>query len=167
MLDRALTVVERALVFGTYLALMAMMVLITVDAILRYAFAETLPDVYHLTELYLMPMVIFFALANTQRLDGHVSVSLFDRFLPDAARRSALLLVYLAASACFSAIAWKSGQTAWSDIAAWRVTAGVVPWPTGLSRAIVPVGSAVLAIRLFVDGLKLVGRSGNREVKSI
>ena len=157
MLGRTLILAERVLVFGTYLALMAMMLLITVDAILRYAFAATLPDVYHLTELYLMPMVVFFALSNTQRMGGHVSVSLFDRYLPDILRRSALFLVFLAASTCFGTIAWRSGQAAWSDLVAWRVTAGVVPWPTGLSRSIVPVGSAVLALRLLVDGLKLIG----------
>lgn len=151
MLNRTLSLLERVLVLGTYAALMIMMVAITIDATVRYAFRETLPDVYHLTELYLMPMVIFFALSNTQRLKGHVAVALFDTIIPLRVRSGLLSIVYLATAACFAAITWRSWGTAWSDLVAWRVTAGLVPWPTGVSRMIVPIGTTVLTLRLLFD----------------
>lgn len=156
MPDRLLAAVERTLVLGTYVALMLMMLLIAADACVRYLFNETLPDVYHLTELYLMPTVVFFALANTQRLRGHVSVTLLDDHLPVWLRRGLLSLTYAAAAICFGLITWRSYGPALADIQAGRTTAGVVPWPTGFSRIIVPIGCAVLTLRLVLDSVRVL-----------
>ncbi|WP_313137730.1 TRAP transporter small permease [Paracoccus jeotgali] len=151
-----LSLIERVLVVGTYAALMLMMVLISVDAAVRYLFRATLPDVYHFTELYLMPAVVFFALANTQRLRGHVAVTLLDKVLPRVLRRVILTATYLAAGICFALVTWRVFGPALSDIQRWRTTAGVVPWPTGISRMIVPIGCSVLSLRLFVDAVATV-----------
>src|SRR5690625_5209108 len=151
MLNRLLSALERVMLFGTYIALFLMMVLISIDAIIRYFFNATLLDVYHFTELYLMPLTVFFALAYTQQVRGHVSVSLLDKFVPIQIRRVVLSLAYVAAAICFALIAWRSFYPAWADLVKWRTTAGVVPWPTGISRIIIPIGAGLLALRLLLD----------------
>ncbi|WP_420392235.1 TRAP transporter large permease subunit [Acuticoccus sp.] len=146
-----LRLLENLLAGLTYLALFAMMALITADALGRYLLRITPPDVFHFTELYLMPMVIFLAMAQTQRERGHVNVTLLSQFVPPALAAAILSAVFLAAAVICAMIAVASWQSAWPHLANWRVTGGVVPWPTGLSRVIVPVGMGLLSLRLFVD----------------
>ena len=153
MFSCALAWLEKVLTVGTYTALMMMMLLIAADATVRYLFRETLPDVYHFTELYLMPMVVFFALSNTQRLKGHVAVSLMEHIIPKRLRELILCGVYVMAAACFAIITWRASLPAISDLINWRVTAGVVPWPVGLSRVIVPIGAGILTLRLLADAV--------------
>lgn len=148
---RVLRYIEDGLAAITYVALLAMMALITVDALGRYLLRITPPDVFHFTELYLMPLVIFFAMAQTQRKRGHVSVTLLNHYFPPALASCVLAAVYLAAGIICAMIAYASWQAAWPHLINWRVTGGVVPWPTGLSRVIVPIGMGLLSVRLLID----------------
>lgn len=148
---RLLRFLENAMAAVTYVALFAMMAFITIDALGRYLLRITPPDVFHLTELYLMPLVIFFAMAKTQRERGHVSVTLLNHFFSPALGSCVLAAVFLGAGIICAMIAYASWQSAWPHLANWRVTGGVVPWPTGLSRVIVPIGMGLLAVRLLVD----------------
>lgn len=150
---RLLETVESAAAYLTYGALFLMMTLITIDAIGRYVLNFVLPDVYHLTELYLMPLAIFFAMALTQKQRGHVNVTLISQFFNPRLNACLQGLVFLATSVICGLIVYASWGPSWEYILQWRVTGGVVPWPTGLSRIIVPLGMSVLCIRLVVDGV--------------
>lgn len=163
MLGRILSFFEKIMTAITWIALLTMMTLVTVDVIGRYFRTHTFPDVYHFTELYLMPIVVFFALASTQADRGHVSVNLVSAYFPKAIQHLILAFVFIAAGSIFVLITWVSFNNAWGHLINWRVTGGVVPWPTGLSRIIVPIGAGVLSIRLFSDaiheGLQAIGRT--------
>jgi TRAP-type C4-dicarboxylate transport system permease small subunit len=152
-MKRALDFVELLTARISYAALFLMMGMITIDAIGRYVLRFTLPDVYHFTELYLMPLAIFFAMAYTQSQRGHVNVTLLSQFFP--ARMGAVLqgMIFLLTALICGLIAYSAWLPAWSHLALWRVTGGVIPWPTGVSRIIVPIGLGVLCLRLFVDGI--------------
>lgn len=157
-LDRLLTSLEKVTVALSSLALFVMMALVTVDALTRYVIKVTLPDVYHFSELYLMPTIFFLALANTQKLGGNVAVELLENRLPGGLsavikRVSLLLTAVIAGLAAYAAF-----PMAWQHIIEWRVTGGEVPWPTGLSRMIVPIGFGLLALRLFLQVVNSKGR---------
>jgi len=147
MLER----VEDGLAWLTYAALFLMMSMNAIDAIGRYFQQITPPDVYHLTELFLMPVVFFFALAQTQRDRGHVNVILLSQFLPLRLQAAINAFVFGATALVCAVIAYSSWDAAWPHLAQWRVTGGMVPWPTGISRAIVPIGMGLLTLRLIVD----------------
>ena len=154
MFERNFRYVEDAIGLITTIALLLMMTLITVDSIGRYVFRATLVhDVYHFTELFLMPVVVFFALSQTQRARGHVNVTLLTQFFPPRGQSLCTGLIYLAAFVAFAVITWVGWGNAWSHLINWRVTGGVVPWPTGISRVIVPIGAGVLTIRLLFDAI--------------
>lgn len=153
LLERLLAGLERLCMAVSSAALFLLMALVTVDAVTRYVIRVTLPDVYHFSELYLMPAIVFLALAYTQRFGGHVSVELLDRIVParvlGAIRRTALF-----ATACIAALAaYAAFPLAWQHLLEWRVTGGEVPWPTGLSQIMVPIGLSLLALRLMVQVL--------------
>ena len=137
----------------TYAALFLMMSCITIDALGRYIFRFTLPDVFHLTELYLMPLAVFFAMSYTQKQRGHVNVTLLSQFFPPRVNAAIQGVIFLTAAVFCGLITYASALKAWPHLMLWRVTGGVIPWPTGLSRAIVPIGMGVLCIRLSMDGI--------------
>lgn len=150
---RVLRFLEDAFAWLTCAALVAMMLLITLDAIGRYLFITIFPDVFHFTELYLMPMVIFFAMAWVQRERGHVNVTLLSQLIPKPALSACLAVVFLLSGLIAGVMAYASWNAAWPHLENWRVTGGVVPWPTGLSRVVVPLGLGLLSIRLLADSV--------------
>lgn len=82
-----------------------MIVLIFVDTAVHHLFRDTLLDVHHFTERYLIPMIVFFALSTTQRIEGYVAVSLLENVLPARLREIILSVVDVLAAACFALIA--------------------------------------------------------------
>lgn len=98
-----------------------------------------------------MPLVICCALARAQRERAHVNVTLLSQFFSDRTNAAIAFSVYGAAGGICAAIAYMSFLSAWPHLVNWRVTGGVIPWPTGLSRIIVPAGFGLLAVRLIVD----------------
>lgn len=149
---RLLKIIEDAFAGITYIALFSMMLLITFDAVGRYVLRANLPDIFHLTELFLMPLVICCALARAQREKAHVNVTLLSQFFSPRVNSSLAFLVYTTSGLICAVITYMSFASAWPHIVNWRVTGGVVPWPTGISRAIIPLGFSLLSIRLLVDG---------------
>lgn len=156
---RALKTVERLTAWITYAALFLMMALITIDAIGRYVLRFTLLDVFHFTELFLMPLAVFFAMPYTQSQRGHVNVTLLSQFFPPRLDAALQGLIFLGAATICGLIAYSAWLPAWSHLINWRVTGGVIPWPTGVSRIIVPIGTGVLCLRLIVDGIFELRRS--------
>ena len=60
--------------------LLSMMLLTTIDVVCRYFFNASILGVYEITE-FMMVCLVFFSLAFTQKLKGHVAVNiLVDRF---------------------------------------------------------------------------------------
>lgn len=157
-LDRLLTGLEKVAVALSSIALFLMMAMVTIDALTRYVIKVTLPDVYHFSELYLMPAIFFLALANTQKLGGNVAVELLENRLPSGLLKSVKRVSLLLAAVIAGLAAYAAFPMAWQHIADWRVTGGEVPWPTGLSRMIVPIGLGLLALRLLLQVISSKGR---------
>jgi TRAP-type C4-dicarboxylate transport system permease small subunit len=153
IMGRLLKFAELLLARITYAALFLMMALITIDAIGRYLIRFTLLDVFHFTELYLMPLAVFFAMPYTQSHRGHVNVTLLSQFFPPRLDAALQGMIFLGTAVICALITYSAWLPAWSHLVKWRVTGGVIPWPTGISRIIVPIGMGVLCLRLIVDGI--------------
>lgn len=156
LIDRAVSHLETLLDGAAMAALILMMVLTVADAGGRYLFASPVTAAYEITEFYLMMAVVFFGLAGTERVDGHVRVDILLNLMPVRLRLGLDVIYMIAAALLFGAIAWKSGDTAWMNFKANRWTGGAMPLPTAPSWALVSIGSAVLALRLTLRGIALV-----------
>jgi TRAP-type C4-dicarboxylate transport system permease small subunit len=106
-----------------------------------------------------MPLAVFFAMAYTQSQRGHVNVTLLSQFFPRRADAAIQGILFLVTATVCGLVAYAAWLPAWSHLAMWRVTGGVIPWPTGVSRVIVPIGMGVLCLRLVVDGISEIGRA--------
>ena len=93
------------------LLLFAMMGLTFVDVILRYWFNAPVPGGFELTEVMLASL-IFCGLPLVTLKDQHVSVDLFDRFIPVALHRLRDILVMLVCTICVAVLAWRMWKKA-------------------------------------------------------
>ena len=147
---------ERGLkwLFGGFAALLLflMMALTFVDVILRYWFSAPIPGGFELTELMLASL-IFCGLPLVTMENQHVSVDLFDRFIPRAWYRFRDILVLVVCTICVATLAWRMWHKA-SESHAYGDITSVLELPLApvfflgaLSLAVTVVVFAVLVYR--------------------
>ena len=100
--------------------LFAMMSLTFVDVILRYWFNAPIPGGFEVTELMLASL-IFCGLPLVTMEKEHVSVDLFDKFIPQSLHRIRDIAVLVVCGICVAVLAWRmwlkaSESQAYGDI---------------------------------------------------
>lgn len=141
---------ETALTLLSSVLLFALVFYVTAEVLMRYLFNRPLRGHLELTQLLIAPAV-FLALSWVQVRRGHVGMDLLHEKLSPRGRAAADCLTLMLALGTFGVITWFSAESTWT---AWEVgdvtpTANITTW---WSRAAVPVGSALLCVRL---GLQL------------
>lgn len=142
--------VENALSGVSAILLSFMMIVTTVDVVLRYVFGSPLPGIFSLCQM-VMVGVVYFAVAFVQQQKGHVRVDVvIDRLAgnPRAVMEIATLLVALAA---FGMMFWKTGQYAWRSWVTQDFEMGLVEYPFWPARTAIFLGVGILCLRLVTD----------------
>lgn len=150
-LDRLITAVEKAFLYLTGAGLLAIMLVIVVDVVMRYFFSSPLSWSYDLISIYLVTLVFFLALADTFRRGGHIKVDLFE-----ALRGSRLLAVAELAGYCmailfFAMILQQMIATGVEGLLANDVLDGAIPWPTWPPYLLGGLGVGLLILRLVLN----------------
>lgn len=135
------------------LALVAIVVLINVDILLRLLFNRPVQFQFELTELYLMPALATLSLSRVFRDGGHLALDFVPEHLPGLTGIVISKLRLLLPAAFFGLVAYMAGKFALHALLTGAVEYGVVNWPLGLAYAAVPVGTGVLVLRLLYDAL--------------
>jgi TRAP-type C4-dicarboxylate transport system permease small subunit len=151
-IDIALSRIESVLTYIAVAALFLIMVIVFLDAVLRYAVNRPLNFTADLVTLFLISAGIFAVLSFTMRRGGHISVDLFANMLP---RRLYCLVV--GAGLLLSAVAvgimtyelCRATGEAWSKN---EMQVGIYSWPMWLSNAIVAVSFLLFEVRLLHMG---------------
>ncbi|OWU85889.1 hypothetical protein ATO6_03095 [Oceanicola sp. 22II-s10i] len=129
------------------LSLAAIMLIVMLDVILRYAFSAPLVWSYDLIGLYLVGAVFFFALSDTMQQHGHIALDVFQPMIPHRIKHAALSLGFAASTAFVLAIAWLELKEALHTYAADERIAAIVPMPTWVSHLVLTIGVGVLVLR--------------------
>jgi TRAP-type C4-dicarboxylate transport system permease small subunit len=149
-LDAAFRPLENAAaVVGGVMMLMAM-VLMSLDATMRYLFTSPIQVAPRLIEFYLMVGMFAMPLAWGFRTGGYIRIVAVVSLLPIAIKNFVLRLGLLVSSGYVGALCWMSGT---HFLEAWRsgeVYVGVLDWSVAWSWVWVPVGLGLLAVRLFL-----------------
>lgn len=152
LLDRLTERIAGVLCFVAGIALLTMMVQVTADAVMRYAFNSPLPGTVEIVSAYHMLIVVFFPLAYVTREGGHIVVTLFTRKL---SRRALGVLERCVNALSFTVLVlviWMTLQEALFRTAereTWDAGNLLVDvWP---SRWGIPIGCAAMALFLVVD----------------
>lgn len=136
----------------------SIMIVVSIDVLMRYAFNSPLAWSYDYVSLYAMAGVFFLALAPSYRERAHVGVDIVLELLPARARLWSDLAAEIIGLCLFSAIAYFGFQRTWVSFVQGDVLAGLIPWPTWLYNGAVPLGCALLCLRLLVNAIENVGR---------
>jgi TRAP-type C4-dicarboxylate transport system permease small subunit len=131
-------------------AIAAIMLVVTLDATLRYVMSSPLTWSYELIGLYLMVAVFFLALPDTLNHHGHIAVDIFQRLIPLRIRHLLLGLGYGLSTWIMILITWGAGQRLKTAFLQDERIAAVVPWPTWIAYLLVAVGSAAMVLRCLV-----------------
>lgn len=147
------------------LAVLAIVLLISYDVLMRYFFDR--PQLY-VDELasFLQVFVVFAGLAYTYRLGGHVRVDLVTSHLPRPARAWLRALGLVIGLAFLVAVIWTTAQSALTAHRYGRVSA-VMLYPIWVAMLFIPAGLALMAVAMLLTlarQLRALGGAGADEV---
>jgi TRAP-type C4-dicarboxylate transport system permease small subunit len=161
-IGRALQIVERVLEDLAMVALVAVMLLIMVNGVLRKGFAMPIPGSVNITTFYLMPALVFLALPSVQGSMSHISADIVVRRLSPAGQALcrvlvALLVLPIALLMLYGALR-ELGHV-------WGTTlGGYPPLPVGPSWIFVTLGLTGMVLRVLwqLAGTQSATHSGHR-----
>ena len=140
------------------IAILALMVHIIADVILRNTVNRPVPATYEIVTNYYMVALAFVPLAWLERSGGMVSVEVVDGLLGPRALRLSNRLVAVLSAAIYGALAWVTFEASLKTYAAGTfVLAQNVPIPTWPAYFLPPLGFALAAL---VTGLRVFERVG-------
>ena len=147
--------VELLLVGASACVVLFVMAFVCAEVVMRYGFNSPIPGHLESSEL-LMPIIVFFAISYTQSTYGHVGMDLLLDNLPRPARRVAMIVTLLVSIFICSVLAYFSFKNA---LQLWRyddVTMSPPYFHTWPSAAAIPIGYALISLRMYLQVLSLV-----------
>jgi tripartite ATP-independent transporter DctM subunit len=126
------------------------MLLTTVDVILRYVFNSPLPGAYTLCEM-LMVAAVYPAVAYVQQQKGHVRVDIIIDRLKGSPRISFELATLLLALVAFGIMCWQSGILAWGAWVSGDYDMGEIHYPFWPAKTVMTLGVGLLCLRFITD----------------
>lgn len=149
-LDRVLRTLEVGAAIIGGVAMVAAMVLTSMDAVLRYLFNAPLSFNSYLTTYYLMVAMLVMPLAWAFRTGGYIRVVFLVSLLPPKLGAALLRIGKLVGAGYFGALAWLSGQTFWKIYQAGDIQMGAIDWPVAWSWVWLPMGLGLLSLRMLL-----------------
>ena len=151
----ALAKLEHLLTYVATGIILFVMTFICAEVIMRYGFNSPIPGHLEGSEL-LVPIFVFFAISYTQSQNGHVGMTLVIESLPpNLARLLEIVTLLLSVFAC-AVMSYFSGKYAYNEYIIDDVTMTPPYWPIWPSAAAVPIGYAMLSVRMYLQALHLV-----------
>jgi len=155
--NKAMGVLEKLLIGLASFALLVLTGLTTADALGRYLFNSPIPGTGEIIEDYFMIALIFLPLSYSFMQEGHVHVTMIERYFSGGVKRAVGKMNLLLSFALFALIV----LAGWDRFAeAWRIeeistsSVGYPMWPCYL---MVPIGCGLLCLRIaqvFFGGAK-------------
>ena len=98
-----------------------------------------------------MVLIVFGALAYTQRLRGHIRVEIFYTERGPRAKAFMDIVTHLVAIAYFGLIAWQGANEAIYSLQIGEATMGTIRFPLFPARALLVAGTWLLLLQLLID----------------
>lgn len=155
-LVRLLDRLENVAIVAAGLCLAVMMLVVTMDVVMRYGFNAPLGWVYDLVGKYLVVAAFFLAVSETFRRGGHVAVDLFRNMMKPRVRRVIDIVGYVLTVPVLLAMVVTGIETARRAYLRGEVITGVVSWPTWLYYVFVPIGIGLLLLRVILHVVDLM-----------
>jgi TRAP-type C4-dicarboxylate transport system permease small subunit len=135
---------------GTMIALFGMMILGTADVVGRYLFNRPITGTFEIFEI-LLPVLIFFSLADTQSFDEHLTAGVIDffHFKPET-RTKIRFGVQVLMFCLFLLIIWQGVGGSMFSLRSHRRISNI-ELPLWIPQLVVPLGALVMCMVLVVQ----------------
>ena len=140
--------------------LFLLMILTSLDVILRYLFNSPIDGTFELTEL-MMVVTIFFALAYTESKKSHISVELIVDLLPQRSQAVIDSITALLSFGIISVIIWQGVLFTHEAVLSGEHSA-LLKIPLFYFKALVPRGAAALNLEILINFIHSVSRVVSR-----
>ncbi len=161
--QRSVTRIEEAMMAVAVVALAAMVVLMSVEVLMRYAVAQPLGWSVAFVEDYLMVGMFYLGLSATYRTGAHVSIDVVYERLGRRTRLALDLLGQVLAFVLFALVFFTGLEAVREAVATNEIPppgGGPLSWPSWTSYVLVPLGSGVLMLRLAATTLSHASGDG-------
>ncbi|MDX5361465.1 MAG: TRAP transporter small permease [Alphaproteobacteria bacterium] len=145
---------ERLLLGIARIALLILLGMVVVQVTARFAFNSPAGEIVAITEAYIMPLMVFLALAYVQTVDGHVRVIVLYRLASGRAKHALDAVIALLSMGFWALVAY----TGWSEVV-FAQSLGYevsheIRLPLATALIIVPVGAGALSLRLLLSAVQ-------------
>jgi TRAP-type C4-dicarboxylate transport system permease small subunit len=137
-------------------ALAVLLALVVVQIFTRYVLNDPLGEVVAITETYLMPAMVFFAIAALQRNDGHIRVDLVYVVFKGRTKQVIDLIIFLASAAFWAFVIYASATETLFSLRMDYEVSRTIPFPQWTALVVVPIGGLLILIRLLLQTVSTV-----------
>jgi TRAP-type C4-dicarboxylate transport system permease small subunit len=137
-------------------ALAVLLALVVVQIFTRYVLNDPLGEVVAITETYLMPGMVFFAIAALQRNDGHIRVDLVYVVFRGRTKQAIDLVIFLASAAFWILVIYASATETLFSLRMDYEVSRTIPFPQWTALVVVPIGGLLILIRLLLQAVSTV-----------
>lgn len=144
-----LNMIEKIFLAGGFISILGIMFLTTFDLLARKLFNYSIPSLYEFTEDYLMVGLVFLTIGYVYTIGGHVRVTIFEKYYPPFFKKPLEKVLKFLAFVLFFFIMVKGWDV---TVRAWEfkeVSSSVLAYPLAPAFFLVPLGSALVCIRIF------------------
>lgn len=149
--------VEKMCYWGSVASILIMMFLTTFDLIARKIGDYSIPSLYEFTEDYLMVALVFLSMSYVYRIGGHVRVTLFEGYIPFFLKRRLDKILNLFTVVFFAFITLKGFEVTIRAFRFQEVSSSLLAYPLGPALFFVPLGSALMCIRIMQSFFSVSG----------
>ncbi len=148
-IQAALNYLEKIFLAGGFFSILAIMVITTFDLLSRKFLDYSIPSLYEFTEDYLMVGLVFLTISYVYTAGGHVRVTILERYLPSSFKGPREKVLKILAFVLFVLITVKGWEVTVRAFEFQEVSNSVLAYPLGPALLLVPLGSALVSIRIF------------------
>jgi TRAP-type C4-dicarboxylate transport system permease small subunit len=148
-INNILGFLEKVLVFVAGILMILIMLLTTFDLLARKFLNFSIPSLYEFTEDYLMVGLVFLTISFVYAAGGHVRVTLFEKFFNPRFKATWQKVHQLLSLALFFFIGLKGWEAAVRAYQYHEVANSVLAYPLAPALFLVPVGSAMVCLRII------------------
>lgn len=161
-LSRGLDLVENFFAFLSGILLLISVLSVTLEVASRFFFNQSFVFVNELNE-YILLFVPFLAAAWLLRQNGHITVDLLDRILPQRALGVLNVLIVIVGFVVSGFLVWYGTQVTLDAYQRDLRSLTVVQFPQAYVFAAIPLGSLLLLLEFIRKGYRLITGAGQEE----
>lgn len=155
-LNKIVTYIENTAMLVAAISLMLLVFVQAYNVVMRYLFKSSLAWTYPFITNYLLVILFFFALSWTFREGGHIKLDVLSQHFNKRVANLVDIITDMLAFLLFMAIAYLGSVRSLDVFLSYDISPDSLQWPVWTAYIIVPIGSAIICIRLVHDILAKV-----------